>query len=146
MSEKQILATRPGKEIYREGNRVVKSFDPAVYPKSDILNEALNQSRTEDLGLNVPKLLDVDVSGQRYTIAVEYIEGKTLAQLWAENPDKEEEYLNLFVDVQLEIQSKRNPLMNKIKDKMNRKIDETNLDPNTRYDIHARLNGMPKRD
>ena len=146
MSNKQILATRSGKEIYREGDRVVKSFDPAVYPKSDILNEALNQARAEDLGLNVPRLLDVDVSGERYTITVEFIEGKTLAQLWAENPDKEEEYLNLFVDLQLEIQAKRNPLMNKIKDKMNRKIDQTDLDPSTRYELHTRLDGMPKRD
>ncbi len=145
MSEKQILATRPGKEVYREGDRVVKSFDPAVFPKSDILNEALNQARVEDTGLHIPKLLDVTLDGERYTIVSEFIEGKTLAQLWAENPEKEEEYLNLFVDIQLEIQSKRNPLLIKIKDKMNRKIDETDLDPNTRYDLHARLNGMPKR-
>lgn len=41
MSE-NILAVRPGKTIYREGNTLVKVFDES-YAKPDILNEALNQ-------------------------------------------------------------------------------------------------------
>ena len=31
----------------------------------------------------------------------------------------------------------------RLKDKMNRKIDETGLDATTRYELHARLQGMP---
>ncbi|MBQ8010592.1 MAG: phosphotransferase, partial [Oscillospiraceae bacterium] len=37
-------------------------------------------------------------------------------------------------------------LLNKLKDKMNRKISETELDATTRYDLHTRLEGMPKHN
>ena len=62
------------------------------------------------------------------------------------NPDKLDEYLNVLVDVQLEIQSKTCPLLNKLKDKMNRKISEADLDATTRYELHSRLEGMPKHN
>ena len=61
-----------------------------------------------------------------------------------ENPDKKDEYLNLFVDLQLEVQSKTCPLLTKLKDKMNRKISQTDFDATTRYDLHTRLDAMPK--
>ncbi|MEG1887695.1 MAG: phosphotransferase, partial [Oscillospiraceae bacterium] len=35
---------------------------------------------------------------------------------------------------------------NKLKDKMNRKISGTDLDATTRYELHTRLEGMPKHD
>ena len=77
---------------------------------------------------------------------MDYIKGKTLAQLMAENPDKLDEYLNLFVDLQMEIHSKRAPLLNKLKDKMNRKISEADLSATIRYDLHTRLEAMPKHN
>ena len=43
---------------------------------------------------------------------------------------------------QKEIQSKRSPLLTKLKDKMNRKISQSGLDATTRYDLHTRLNAM----
>lgn len=61
-----------------------------------------------------------------------------------ENPDKIDEYLEKFVDIQLEIHSKTCPMLNKLKDKMNRKISETNLDATVRYELHTRLESMPK--
>jgi len=48
------------------------------------------------------------------------------------------------VDLQLTVHSKKCPLLNKLKDKMNRKIDQTKLDATTRYELHTRLEGMPK--
>ena len=80
----------------------------------------------------------------KWAIVSEYIEGKTLAVLMEEAPEKQAEYLELLVDIQLEIHSKKSPLLNKLKDKMNRKISETNLDATTRYELHTRLEGMPK--
>ncbi len=78
------------------------------------------------------------------TIRLEFIEGKTLAELMAEDSGRIDEYLELFVDLQLEMHSKKAPMLNKLKDKMNRKISETNLDATTRYELHTRLEGMPK--
>lgn len=142
MSDK-IIAVRTGKTIYREGNTVVKKFD-ADYKKYDVLNEALNQARVEEIGINVPKVIEVKTIEGKWAIVSEFIEGKTLAQLMKENPDKEDEYLNMFVDLQLQIQSKTCPLLNKLKDKMNRKISEADLDATTRYELHTRLESMPK--
>ena len=63
-----------------------------------------------------------------------------------EDPDKKDEYLNQFVDLQLTVLSKTCPLLNKLKDKMNQKISMAELDATTRYDLHTRLNGMPKHN
>ena len=110
------------------------------------MNEALNQARIEETGLNIPKVLEVTMVEGKWAIVSEYIKGKTLAQLMEENPDKKDEYIALLVDLQLEVLSKKCPLLNKLKDKMNRKISETKLDATTRYDLHTRLEGMPKHD
>lgn len=63
-----------------------------------------------------------------------------------ENPDKFDEYLERFVDIQMEIHSKKAPLLTKLKDKMNRKINQADIDATTRYDLHTRLEGMPRHN
>ncbi len=139
----KIIAVRTSKTIYRDGDTVIKVFDEG-YSKSEVLNEALNQARAEETNLPIPKILEVMKLDGKWAIRSEYIPGKTLQQLMEENPDKKEEYMNLFVDLQIEVHSKKAPLMNKLKDKMDRKISETDFDATTRYELHERLEGMPK--
>ena len=139
----KIIAVRNTKTIYRDGDKCIKIFNED-YSKADVLNEALNQARIEETGLNIPKIHEVTTIDGKWAIVSDYIEGKTLAELMAENEDKTEEYINLLVDIQLEIHSKTCPLLNKLKDKMSRKISETELDATTRYELHTRLEGMPK--
>ena len=141
----RVIAVRNNKTIYRDGDKCVKVFND-TYSKADVLNEALNQARIEETGLNIPKILEVTMVEGKWAIVSEYIKGKTLAQLMEENPEKKHEYLELLVDIQLEVQSKKSPLLNKLKDKMNRKISMSELDATTRYDLHTRLEGMPKHD
>ena len=141
----RIIAVRTSKTVYRDGDKAIKLFDEG-YSKSDILNEALNQARVEETELNIPNIIEVTRIDNKWAIVSEYIEGKTLAQLMQENPDKYDEYLEKFVDIQMEIHSKKAPLLNKLKDKMNRKISEADLDATTRYDLHTRLEGMPKHN
>ncbi len=141
----KIVAVRTTKTIYRDGDKIVKLFDEN-YSKADILNEALNQARVEETGLNIPKLLEVTKIDGKWAIVIEYIPGKTLEQLMKEHPEKIDEYLNLFVDLQMEVHSKRAPLLNKLKDKMNRKIAQTDLSATTRYELHTRLDSLPKHD
>ena len=140
-----VIAVRKNKKIYRDGNMAIKVFDEG-YRKSDILNEALNHSRVEETGLNVPGILAVTMVDNKWAIVTEYIEGKTLQQLMDENPDKMDEYLNMFVDIQMSVHSQRAPLLNRIKDKMKRKINETDLDATTRYELQMRLEAMPNHD
>ncbi|MGI6137091.1 MAG: phosphotransferase [Christensenellales bacterium] len=147
MGNKQIIVTRSNKEIYREGDFLIKKFNQN-FSKADILNEALNQARVEETGLNIPKLLEVKKIDGDWAIVLEFIEGETLEELMQKNPDKEDEYLNLFVELQMETHSKRAPLLNKHRDKMNRKISEAknHLDATTRYDLHTRLDSLPKHN
>ena len=137
----EILAERSHKVIYKDGDTVLKVFD-SDFSKADILNEALNQARIEETGLNVPKLLEVGIIDGKWAIRTEYVPGKTLAKLMEENPDKIDEYLDLFVNIQKEIFSKEAPLLNKIKDKFNRKISASRFDATTRYELHTRLDSM----
>lgn len=145
MKLENVIAVRKNKTIYCDGNLCIKVFDEN-YSKADVLNEALNQARIEETGLNIPKIHQVTTIDGKWAIVSEYIEGKTLAQLMEENPEKKEEYLELLVDLQLEVHSKKSPLLNKLKDKMNRKISESQLDATTRYELHTRLEGMPKHN
>ncbi|MBR2176005.1 MAG: phosphotransferase [Clostridia bacterium] len=141
------IATRKEKIIYRDGDNVVKLFSDK-FPKSDILNEALNQSRVEETGLPIPALKSVSVIDGKWAITMDYVEGKTLEQIIKEDPDNLDKYLNDFVDLQLEVQSKKAPLLNKLKDKMNRKISSLSgeIDATIRYELHTRLDSMPKHN
>ena len=138
-----VIATRKDKVIYRDGDRCIKVFD-TNYSKADILNEALNQARIEETGLNIAKIQEVTMVDGKWAIVTDFIEGKTLLQLMQENPDKMSEYLELLVDLQLTVHEKTCPMLNKLKDKMNRKISASSLDATTRYELHTRLEGMPK--
>lgn len=140
----KVIATRPDKTIYRDGDVIIKVFEKDK-KKSDVLNEALNQARVEESGVQIPRILDVScLEDGRWAIAMDYIPGKTLAELIAENPDKSDEYLEKFVDLQLEMHTHKVPLLNKLKDKMSRKISETKLSATVRYELNVRLESMPK--
>lgn len=145
MKTDKVIAVRNTKTVYRDGDNVIKLFDEH-YSKADILNEALNQARVEETGLNIPKLNEVTKVNGRWAIVMDYIAGKTLQQLMDEHPDKIDEYLELFVNLQMEVHSKRAPLLNKLKDKMNRKISQADLNATIRYDLHTRLESMPKHN
>ncbi|MCR5609130.1 MAG: phosphotransferase [Lachnospiraceae bacterium] len=143
MNLDKVIAERPTKTVYQDGNLAIKVFNKE-YNKADILNEALNHARVEETDLNIPKLVEVGMVDGKWAIITEYIEGTNLQQLMEENPDKYDEYMNLFVDLQLKINSYKVPKLNKLKEKMNSKISASELDATTRYELHTRLEGMPK--
>lgn len=138
-----IIAERKTKTVYKDNNTVVKLFIKE-YSKADILNEALIHSRVEEnTKLNIPKLLEVKKYGSRWALTTEFIEGKTLTMLMTEHPEKQSEYLEMFVKLQLEVLGNTVPLLNRIKDKFRRKLTDTNLiDENTKYELLQRLEGM----
>ena len=141
----KMIAVRTNKTIYRDGDTCVKVFNEE-YSKADVLNEALNQARVEETGLNIPKILGVTMNDGKWAIVSEFIKGKTLAQLMEEDSEKKAEYIELLVDLQMSVHAKTCPLLTKLKDKMNRKITIADLDATTRYDLHTRLEGMPKHN
>lgn len=137
------IVERSTKTVYRDGDKTIKLF-VENYSKSDILNEALNQARVEEgTDLSIPKLLEVSKVDNRWAIVLEHIDGTPLDKLIAENPEKEDEYLNWFVDIQLYILSKSVPMLNRMKDKYKRKINSLgDLTDNSKYELLQRLDGM----
>ncbi len=141
----KVIAVRTSKTIYRDGQYAIKVFDKE-YSKADILNEALNIARVEETGMSIPGVEEVTKIDGKWAIVTDFVEGKTIAQLMEEHPEKKDEYLERFVDIQLEMHQKTAPRLNKLKDKMKRKISETGLDATTRYELDARLGSMPKHN
>lgn len=145
MDLERVIAVRTSKTIYRTGEKVVKVFDED-YSKVDVLNEALNQAIVEGLGLHIPKIYSVESVDGKWAIVSEYIKGKTIADLMQMHPEKKSEYLEQFVDLQLSMHQVKCSNLKKLKDKMNAKISQTDLDATTRYELHTRLEGMPKHN
>lgn len=140
---KKTITKREHKNIYRDGDKLIKVFDES-FSKADVLNEALNLARIEETNLNTPELLNVEKIDGNWAIITTFIEGKTLEELMEENPAKIDEYLEKFVDLQMEIHSQRAPHLNRIKDKMQRKISASKYEATLRYDLHNRVEGMKK--
>ena len=145
MNSDKIIAVRNNKTVYRDGDLCYKVFN-SDFSKADILNEALNQARVEETGLNIPHIHAVTTTDGKWTIVSDFIEGETLAEIMKKDPDKKDEYLNMFVDLQLKMHSMACPMLNKLKDKMSRKISQTDLSATVRYDLHTRLESMPKHN
>ena len=139
----EVLVERPTKTVYRDNDKTIKYF-VKDYSIANILNEALNQARVEEgTDLNIPKLLEVTKIEDRWALVFEHINGKTLQELMDENKEKEDEYLDLFVNIQLDILSNNVLLLNRIKDKYTRKInDAENINDQTKYELLERLQGM----
>ena len=142
MNLERVIAVRTGRTVYRDNERCIKLFD-SDYSKAEVLNEALCQARVEETDLLIPKILEVKKYEDKWVIVSDYIAGKTLDRLMEENPDKADEYFDMFVKVQMDIHSRKAPLLNKLKDSMNSKIFKAGLDSATLYDVHTRLESMP---
>ena len=138
---KQLIARRKNKVIYRDGDKLIKLFDES-YAKSDILNEAINQARVAETGLAIPKFHEVTVIEGRSAIVMDYIEGKTYAELLRTYPEKQRELIAEFVAIQRDIHARKHLLLTKYIDKLKMKILRTDLDASTRYDLSMRLDDM----
>ena len=145
MNLENTLATRVNKTIYRDGNKCIKKFNKD-FSKADVLNEALNIARVEETNLNVPSLLEVTMIDDCWVIVTEFIEGKTLTQIIEENPDNVPEQIDLLIDLQLQVHAQKCPLLTKLRDKMFRKISQTEYDPVTKYELQTYLDGMPRHN
>ena len=139
----ELIYEGVGKKVYRDGDRLIKSFDE-TYSKADILNEALNQARVEQTSLNIPKILGVSVVDGKWSVIWEFIEGETLEKMMKDHPEKEDEYLDFFVDLQIRMSKEKVPLLGHLRDKMHAKISASSYPASVRYDLHVRLDGLPR--
>ena len=90
MKLENVIASRKSKKIYKYEDMAVKVFDEE-FSKSDVLNEALNQARVEETGLNIPKVREVTKIDGKWAICTDFIEGKTFEQIIEEDKGNEED-------------------------------------------------------
>ncbi|MGM9991896.1 MAG: phosphotransferase family protein [Candidatus Bruticola sp.] len=145
LSAARVIAVRTNKTIYRLGDYCIKVFD-SDFSKSDVLNEALNQSRVEETNLDIPKIIEVTKIDGKWAIITEFISGPTLSDLMDKEPEKEDEYMTRFINIQNRILNTKAPMLNKLVDKMQHKISSTNLNATARYELHMRLSAIPRQD
>ena len=145
MNLDHTLATRANKTVFRDGDRCIKRFEKG-YSKADVLNEALNLARIEETEINVPKLLEVTMVDGCWVIVYEFIEGKTLTDIMAEDPGGMNKHMDLMIDLQIKVQSQKSPLLTKLREKMFRKISLTDFDDTIKYELHTHLDGMPRHN
>lgn len=146
MELNKTIAKGESSQVYLSNDQAIKLFNPNR-SKVDVLLEALNTARVEQTGLNLPRIKEVTMIDGQWAINMDYIKGPTLAQLMKENPSQSQDYITQMVDLQLEIQSKKSPLLNKLKDKLANQIQSLDcIDDIVKYELLTRLDGMPKHD
>ncbi|MEI3406940.1 MAG: phosphotransferase [Christensenellales bacterium] len=98
----------------------------------------------EEVGLNVPELLEVKDTGEGWALVIRNIPGKTMAQLMQEQPENIDSLMEQFVDIQSDIHKYTCKQMGRLKDKLNAQISSLRdeLDATTRYELHVRLENM----
>ena len=142
MKPEKMIAVRNNKTVYRDGDKCIKVFN-SDYSKADVLNEALNQARAQEAGLNVPSVIQVSVNGGKLMIVSDYVEGKSLAELIKENPEKRDEYLALLASLQTQMHKNSCRYLVKQRDRMIRRINESDIPATVRYDFILRLEKTP---
>jgi Ser/Thr protein kinase RdoA (MazF antagonist) len=141
--DREVIEERPGKRILREGERVIKVFD-RQFQAADVLNEALNLACVNETTLNTPKLCSVTQRDGKWALEMERIDGETLAEKMKKEPAKLDAYLELFVDLQLEVQAYSAKRLTPLLHKMQRKLDEADLEAATRYELRTLLESFPR--
>jgi len=145
MDLSKTIAVRPKKKICRDGDRVIKVMNED-YSASDVLIEAFNMSVVHETGFAVPALQEVLKIDGKWALVMDYIEGKTIAELIKENPAKTEAYFSRMVDIQLDMHKYSANRLRHHTDKMQEKISQSGLDATMRYELHTRLSGLPKHN
>lgn len=138
-----VLLERTDKVVTRDKDTVLKIFGPS-YKVSAVLNEAMNEARAAETGLPVARVLEVLKVRDQWCIRREWVEGKTLAETMAGDKKNLVRYLKEFVAIQCEIFSKTSERMGNLAEKLDKQISASVLPKETRYDLHMRLQSMPR--
>lgn len=144
---KTELVRRGNKVVYDLGDKIAKVFNETK-PVSDVFNEALNLARINECGIRSPKALEVtklegDEAG--WALITTKAPGVTLAEKIEAEPQRFGEYLEQFVDLQIEIHGYTSPLLNRQGDKYARMINSLEaINATTRYNLLERLDGLKK--
>lgn len=126
-------------KIHLSDNKIVKVFNDFL-PDTESINEANKQKYAYSCGLPVPKVLEVTKINGKQAIIMEYVKGETLADLMLKDNEQAEYYMNISVDMQLEIHSIIPDAIELMYDKLYRQIESvTKLDKRQKSYLLNRL-------
>jgi aminoglycoside phosphotransferase (APT) family kinase protein len=145
MNLNNLISTRRNKDVYRDGDYVIKLMREE-YSAADVLNEALNLSIVHDTGFPVPALHEVRKIDGRWAVIMEHIEGRSLRSIVEEDPGGISSHFERLVDIQLKMHTFKAKRLRHLTDKFHAKIDNSGLDATTRYELRTRLHGLPKHN
>lgn len=142
---KTEIVRHSNKVVYDLGDKIAKVFNESK-PVSDVFNEALNLARINEADIRSPKALEVSqVEGAGWGLLTSKVPGVTLEEKMNAEPQRFGEYLEQFVDLQIEIHGKTSPLLNRQRDKYARMIGGLEaINATQRYNLLERLDGMKK--
>ncbi len=142
---KKVIFTRPHKTVYATEDKIIKVFD-SRYSSAEVLNEARNEALVDNnTDLNIPSLVSVSETPEGWCLVRDKIEGKTLAELMDEEPEKLEEYMEMFVNLQLEVHSKKVATIKRLRHKLMDQINSLkDVSATIRYELATRLESMPR--
>ena len=139
------IVRHSNKVVYDLGDKIAKVFSEDK-PVSDVFNEALNLARINECGIRSPKAIEVaKVEDAGWALITTKVPGVTLAEKIEAEPQRFGEYLEQFVDLQIEIHGYTSPLLNRQDDKYARMINSLEaINATTRYNLLERLDGLKK--
>ena len=141
----KIIGLRIDKTIYKDGNRVIKCFNEN-YTKAQVLNEALNLARVEETSLLVPRLDSVFFEYGKWKLAFDYIEGKSLDECLKLKNNEFAKYLDKFVELQIKVHNTDCMLLYKLRDKLNYKIEGSELLATKRFELRSKLESLERQE
>ena len=131
-------------EIYLFQDKIIKLFNNNL-PESESSYEANKQSFAYSKGLCVPKILEVTRINGRQALVMEYIKGRTVADILLENRDQIEYYMNILVETQQRIHKVDASPLESMFERLARHIELTPyLEKKKKISILKRLESMSR--
>ena len=127
--------------IYLDEGKIVKVFKDHL-PDTESAYEANKQRFAYACGLPVPKVLDVTKIDGKQAIIMEYIEGKTIGELFFEDMERAEYYIGLSIDIQQKIHQMRAESLEPMSEKIQRHLKDSSLDEFQKEILIKKLNSM----
>jgi thiamine kinase-like enzyme len=131
-------------DVYLYNNNAIKVFKEN-YNKAFVFYEAMITSFIENSGLPISKVHEVLNIDNKIAIKMDYIEGKNLNECLLSDINNAQNYIDIIVDLQIDIHSKNLKLPLSLKDKLKEKISgNTIIDNNKRKKLLEILNELPE--
>lgn len=129
-------------KVYLYENKIFKVFNDSL-PDKESINEAYKQKYAYSCGLSVPEIIDVTKIDGKQVIVMEHIKGRTIGDLLTDNMEKAEYYMNISVDIQMEIHKVKADSIEPMYEKLSRQIESApQLDNKRKSALIKKLDSM----